>query len=126
MRRRACAYSSREARSDHPPPPLPSARRKRTAQELYARLRRCAFLIGRLRGLQKRTERDEPYHVWVHREADGLCPFAFGEHVAATLRQFGVEARAEHEADLKHAAVCVFLLSNNFFGCARTLGPPAR
>ena len=35
------------------------------------------------------------YDVWVHREADALVSFPFGETVAQELRRFGIDARVE-------------------------------
>ena len=33
--------------------------------------------------------------MWVHREADALVSFPFGETVAQELRRFGIDARVE-------------------------------
>ena len=35
------------------------------------------------------------YDVWVHREADALVSFPFGESIAEELRRFGIDARVE-------------------------------
>ena len=35
------------------------------------------------------------FDVWVHREADALVSFPFGETVAQELRRFGIDARVE-------------------------------
>ena len=35
------------------------------------------------------------YDVWVHREADALVSFPFGESIAQELRRFGIDARVE-------------------------------
>ena len=52
----------------------------------------------------------------------GRRPYgSFGEYVADTLRPFGVDARVEGEAELHHATVCVFLLSNTLFDDERSL-----
>ena len=96
--------------------------RRRTTREIFRALRLKGRLVGRLLVVGRAAA--ARYHVWVHREADDfLVPFSFGAYVAETLRSFGVDARAETdaEADLQHATVCIFLLSDSVFGCDRSL-----
>ena len=44
------------------------------------------------------------FDVWVHREADTLVSFRFGESVAQELRQFGIDARVEPADEAKKVA----------------------
>jgi len=46
--------------------------------------------------LHKDSSEPQPYHVWVHKEADEappLAPFAFGEMVAEKLGKCGAASR---------------------------------
>ena len=109
-KRRSHAHGQQE------PPP------RRTAKEVFRKLRMKGLLVGRLMEASSRAAADR-YHVWVHREADDfLASFPFGAYVAETLRSFGLETKAEsEEVDLVGAAVCIFLLSDNVFDCERSL-----
>ena len=42
------------------------------------------------------------FDVFVHREADELLPFAFGESIVHDLRRFGIDAKIEHRAAADH------------------------
>ena len=64
-------------------------RARRSAQAIFRALRLRGRMVQR------------PYHLWVHAEADSsLAPFAFGEHIAAALRPFGIDAQGTHSAPL--------------------------
>ena len=45
---------------------------------------------------------EKAYDVWVHREADHLLPFAFGEGLVIDLRKFGIDARVDQR---RHSVV---------------------